>query len=99
MKMRLLAWGLALLSPVLVTCGQEDVVLPDMGGGASAGECGGWYPGGGGDAGAGDEFGIEEGKILPCLVWESAQCSISATIGAPCVPMRRALSALGSRRM
>ncbi len=73
MKMRLLAWGLALLSPVLVTCGQEDVVLPDMVGGASAGECGGWYPGGGGDAGAGDEFGIEEGKILPCLVWESAR--------------------------
>ncbi|MCP4674231.1 MAG: hypothetical protein GY854_01670 [Deltaproteobacteria bacterium] len=73
MKTRQLACGVLSLSLVFAACGQEDVVLPDMGGGVSAGECGAWYPGGGGDAGTGDEFGIEKDKIFPCAVWESAR--------------------------
>lgn len=57
-------------------CGQEDVVFPDSQNGGAAGMCGPWYPGGGeedGDGGTDSVYGIEEGKVFPCLVWESVR--------------------------
>ncbi|MBW2459410.1 MAG: hypothetical protein JRI68_33265 [Deltaproteobacteria bacterium] len=57
---------------LLTSCPQEDIELPDMGGGA-AGTCGAWYPGDCSDAGTDDCYGLAEGSIFPCAVWESAR--------------------------
>ncbi|MCP4606078.1 MAG: hypothetical protein GY847_37135 [Proteobacteria bacterium] len=62
-----------------VSCGQENINWPD-GGLISSGECGAWYPGGGKtDAGVESQYGIEEGSIFPCLVWESARLNSQDT--------------------
>ncbi len=62
----------------LVSCGQDEVEWPeDMG--TSGGQCGAWYPGGGADAGADDVYGVEEGKVFPCVVWESARLNSEDT--------------------
>ncbi len=59
-------------SAVIVSaCGQDNITLPDGGGGGTTGECGSWYPGGGGDAGA--DYQFAEGSTLPCFVWESVR--------------------------
>ena len=52
-------------------CGQDDITLPDAGSSAAVGECGAWYPGGGGDGGA--TYGFDVGDTLPCFVWESVR--------------------------
>ena len=57
-----------LVCAVLFGCGQETVVLPSS---ETGGACGAWYPSGGADAG--DVYGYEEGKTLPCDVFESAR--------------------------
>ncbi len=61
---------LAVLAVITFACGQENVVLPDISFGS--GECGPWYPGGGDNADSG-VYGIKEGKIFPCAVWEKAR--------------------------
>jgi hypothetical protein len=68
---------------VFAGCGQDEVKFPDTS--AAGGECGPWYPGGGGDADAGVDGGaevdyaIEEGAIFPCAVWESAMLNGAET--------------------
>ena len=52
-------------------CGQDDITLPDAGSSAAVGECGAWYPGGGGDGGV--TYGFDVGDTLPCFVWESVR--------------------------
>lgn len=64
---------------LLTACGQEDAVFPEPGT-ASGGQCGAFYPGGentDSDADTASEtespYGMEEGKLFPCAVWESAR--------------------------
>ena len=59
-------------------CGQDSVEWPpDQGG--SGGECGAWYPGAPSpDAGTSTDeeespYGLEEGNIFPCVVWETVR--------------------------
>jgi hypothetical protein len=56
---------------IVSACGQDNITLPDGGGGGTTGECGSWYPGGGGDAGG--DYQFAEGSTLPCFVWESVR--------------------------
>lgn len=56
-------------------CGQDDLEFPELTGG---GACGGYYPGA--EAEAADDnadadaiYGIEEGKIFPCIAFETAR--------------------------
>ncbi|MBW2276593.1 MAG: hypothetical protein JRF63_03815 [Deltaproteobacteria bacterium] len=61
---------------VIVGCGQDEAEFPDDT--TAGGECGPWYPGGGGgadagvDGGAEANYAVEEGAIFPCAVWDSA---------------------------
>jgi hypothetical protein len=61
---------------VIAGCGQDEVTFPE--GTTAGGECGAWYPGGGGadagvDGGAeASPYAVEEGAIFPCAVWDSA---------------------------
>ena len=55
---------------IVSACGQDNITLPD-GGGGTTGECGSWYPGGGGDAGG--DYQFAQGSTLPCFVWESVR--------------------------
>ncbi|MCU0661538.1 MAG: hypothetical protein MUC50_04350 [Myxococcota bacterium] len=61
------------------SCGQDEAVFPEPPAGAS-GKCGAFYPGAE-DSDSSEEtstdqespYGMAEGKIFPCAVWESAQ--------------------------
>lgn len=67
-----LTTALAIVLVVIFSaCGQDNITLPDGGGGGTIGECGSWYPGGGGDAGA--DYQFAQGFTLPCFVWESVR--------------------------
>ena len=58
-----------LVCTALFGCGQENLVLPPSA--ETSGACGAWYPNG--EADAGDVYAYEEGKTLPCDVFESAR--------------------------
>jgi len=53
----------------LVSCGQDEISLPDAGGGSTS-LCGDWYPGATADGGA---FDFAEGGTLACHVWDSVR--------------------------
>jgi hypothetical protein len=55
---------------VFLSCGQQEVLLPENPDCSAGTSCGSWYPTSGSDGGA---AGFDEGETFPCLVWESAR--------------------------
>ena len=62
---------------MFLACGQDSIEWPPNSN--SGGECGAYYPGAtGADAGTGTDevespYGLEQGDIFPCAVWETVK--------------------------
>jgi hypothetical protein len=65
---RLIISTLALLNGL--SCGQDDLDIPEP---KAVGACGDYYPGAGSDDTSENELKIEEGKIFPCIAFETAR--------------------------
>lgn len=58
------------LALVFLSCGQQEVLLPENPDCSKGSNCGAWYPTAESDGGA---AGFDEGETFPCLVWESVR--------------------------